>query len=77
MINRLEFTSNDPLQTRRSVNALGILTNRHSDNRIPVISSNLTVTASIDDTNVMIQCENVDGSTLNAFPINISRKCTE
>ena len=77
VIDRLEFRSDEPLLTRRSIDAFGILTNKHNDNRIQVLTSNLTVTASTDDANLLIQCENVDGSTLNAVPVSILRKCTK
>ena len=72
--NRLEFVSSDPLQTRRDINAFGILTNRSNTNRIEVITSNLTVTASKDDTSLQIQCENVDSSTSNPVTIPVLRK---
>lgn len=72
--NGIEFTSNDPLLTRRDVNAVGILTNRSNDNRVEVITSNLTVTASTDDTRLQIQCRNVDRSTSSLTTIPVSRK---
>ena len=74
---RLEFTSNDRLLTRRNVtgsSAYGILTDRFNENRIQVITSNLTLTASMNDTSLLARCENVDHSTSNAVLIPVLRK---
>jgi hypothetical protein len=75
--NRIEFESNVPLGTRMNVpnsNAYGILTGRYNENRIPVISGNLTLTASMGDTSLLAMCENVDRSTSNPAIIPVIRK---
>jgi hypothetical protein len=74
--NRIEFELNVPLGTRLNVtdsNAYGILTNRYDENRIQVIASSLTLTASVDDTSILVKCENVNRSTSN--PAIIPVKC--
>jgi hypothetical protein len=75
--NRVEFASNVPPGTRLNVtdsNAYGILTNSYNGNRIQVITSNLTLIASMDDTSLLANCENVDRSTSNPAIIPVIRK---
>ena len=65
---RLVFSSNDRLLQRRNItgsNAYGILTNRYNGSEIEVLTSNLTLVAAMDDTSLLVMCENVDRSTSN------------
>lgn len=72
--NRLEFASSDPLFISHSVDGFGTLTGRYNRTGVEVITSNLSVTASTEDTRLQIQCENVDGSTSNSITIPVLRK---
>ena len=74
---RLVFTLNDPLLLRQNVtgsSAYGILTDRYNESGIQVIISNLTFTASMDDTSLLAKCENVDRSTSNPAIIPVVGK---
>ena len=74
--NRLTFTSNDPVQTRHTVNGsstFAVLTNSSDRNGIRVITSNLTFVASNFSHNVLT-CMNVDRSTSESVIIPFSGK---
>ena len=71
------YSINDPPPTRRNVtgsSAYGILTDRYNESGIQVIISNLTLTASMDDTSLLAKCENVDRSTSNPAIIPVVGK---
>ena len=72
--NRLVLTPDDPPLTRLDVSASAVLTDRSNRSGVVVITSNLTVAASMSDTSLLAMCENVDRSTLNAVSIPVSGK---
>ena len=73
---RLEFAADDPPLTRRDVSGsstTAVLTGSSNTNGVRVITSNLTLIASTPET-ILLTCENVDGSTVNALLIPVSGK---
>jgi hypothetical protein len=73
---RLEFAAGDPLQTRRNVSGsstTAVLTGSFNTNGVRTITSNITLIASTLET-ILLTCENVDGSTINALLIPVSGK---
>ena len=76
---RAEFTSSDPLMERRDLigsSTYAILTDRYNRNGIEVTTSSLMVTALVNDTALLIHCENLDRSTSNPAFIPVLREFT-
>ena len=74
--NRLLFMSSDPLLTRRNVsgsNGYAVLTESSIVNGIRVIMSNITVSASSNDPEIILTCENADRNMIEPIIIPTTR----
>ena len=72
--NRLSFTSSDPQMTRQNVsNGFAVLTENSIVNGIRVIMSNITVSVSSSDPEIILTCENVDRNMIEPIIIPTTR----